>query len=183
MIRFLSDLSQPMSRGLLRCHTLTVLVSKDPRTYGIQPVTLRALERRGLVEQAQDKRARPVWKPSARGARLITTEEPRLLAARSQRGYTAEPYEAVFDEPEAVDHTTQERFSDQGRETDQLRHAGVGEAILDSLKRERDRRNLLVAHANRTGLDLRAGIKMIDRGIACLEREIRQQAGKLRHAA
>lgn len=103
----LSDLTPAMSRALVRCHTMTVTTA-EPTARGVRKRTLAALLRHGLIEQGRDSRARPVWRPTARGMVVITTEEPCLLtyAARPRgtvRGYTNDPALAMPDEPEAVD--------------------------------------------------------------------------------
>jgi hypothetical protein len=102
-----------MSRALVRCLGTVVPVDSD---HGIHSATIAALRRHDLIEEARDKRARRVWKPTTQGMRIIQTEPPKLLAARSQRGYTTEPAEALFDEPEAVDDKTANGFAKDSQE-------------------------------------------------------------------
>jgi hypothetical protein len=104
--RYLSDMPERMSVALLRCHTTIVHVG-DHTNKGITTTTIQALIRRDLLTEGRDRRARKTWKPSHAGLTLIGTEEPRLLAAHTHKGYTTVPALAMFDEPEAVDDQTQ----------------------------------------------------------------------------
>lgn len=108
--QYLSDLPPTMSRALVRTQALIVLAT-DQHPAGIHHQTIQALHRHGLIQQTRDGRQRLVWRPTPRGTDLIAREEPRLLALRSQRGYTTRYREAILDEPEAIDEATCNRFA------------------------------------------------------------------------
>jgi len=117
MYHSLDDLSPNMAQALIRMHTDVVLIDGGLEKHKIHKLTLRALVRHRLVEHGRDKRARPSWKPSAQGLKVIATEAPRLLAARSQRGYTTVPALAMSDEPEAVSDVWLVKFQKDSEQT------------------------------------------------------------------
>lgn len=197
--RFLADLSPRMSQALVRCHTLTVLAVTDPdspggpASFGIHRATLAALIGHDLIDQQRDKRARPVWKPTARGLVIIRAEEPRYLARSSDHldhdgadaipGYTTDAAMAMFPDPgEAVDEITQARITAKGRDDHAARRAGVDDLLLAELQRDRARRQELVRIANERGIQVRDELRMVDRAVASLERKIRAQTGNRRAA-
>ena len=49
---------------------------------------------------------------------LDASHRPRLLAARSQHGYTADPREALPEEPEAIDRATLDHYAKEARDAD-----------------------------------------------------------------
>lgn len=70
--------------------------------------------------------------------RIIRTREqpPRLLAKRSQYGYTTRTEQAMTDEPEVIDEDAQHRISNRAREIDAVRRAEhLAEAKAKSLAR------------------------------------------------
>jgi hypothetical protein len=160
--RFLADLTPAMSQALTRCYATLILIDAQ---HGISPRTLIALTRRQLLQEARDKRARRVWKPTSLGVSILTADEPRLLAAQSQRGYTTEPWEALPDEPEAIDNATLEDFAARNQARHQARQA---QRPLDERLRE-----LLDDQAR--------GVSVSRNDLAAIERRI--QAAERKRAA
>jgi hypothetical protein len=106
------------------------------------------------------------------------TAAPRYLAPTGRgddRGYTTVMAQAIADEPEAVDETMQRRISDQGREYDEMRAAGVDELLIDGLRKLRTQRHEFVTVAGERGINVRDEIRMLDRAQASLERKIHDQ--------
>lgn len=176
----LEELTPKMARGLVRCQATTVLVAEVERS-GIHPSTMAALIRHGLVEQGQDARARPVWRPSPRGAQIIARAAPRLLAARSQHGYTTRASQAMHAEPEVLDPSAVEL--ERARDAHEARRAGVDEQLLEKLGKLRAHRQLLQQAAFSRGIDVRSEMRMMDRAQDGVERKIREQRAALRKAA
>lgn len=72
----------------------------------------------------------------------ILQAEPNLLARYSQYGYTSNPAQAMFGEPEAVNTVELERISQDARQTWEQRLAALRGHILDeasALERSADR--------------------------------------------
>ena len=166
-LRVLADLTPAMSRALVRCYAAVIQVDSD---HGIHPATITALRRHGLIEEARDKRARRVWKPTAQGMHIIGTQEPRLLEARSQRGYTTEPAQALPDEPEAIEAAVLEYFTADAHE----RFTGLPGRREEALRRRaRSLANRLRQEAVaglRAGLDVSAELDHLEQHLALLER-------------
>jgi hypothetical protein len=162
--RTLEELPPKMASVLLRMHTQTILTRDADADHGISPNTLAALKRHGLIEEGRDKRARPVWKPSGRGLSVLSTESPRLLAARSQKGYTTRPAEAMRDEPEAVSEVWLKRFGEQAQDAIPQGDVGVWVRERKELVRALD---ALEAVGNRSVArqvrQIRDRIRVIDR--------------------
>jgi hypothetical protein len=173
--RFLADLPPAMSKALVRCHTQVVLVRDDHRVHGVRTQTINALVRHELIEEKPDKRARPSWKPTANGLRVIKAEEPRLLAARSQRGYTAELGQAVFDEPEAIDEKTLNEYAKANGERFAAVRAGVDQDLFGQQRSLKDRLAELERLALARGVNARSELRLVERGLDALERKIRDQ--------
>lgn len=85
----------------------------------------------------------------------------RLLARRSQHGYTANHYQAMSDEPEAVDEQAQEQITKQGREAHDLRNA-ERLALMESKSVARRVRQELV-EAVRAGQDIHEFLSVVRR--------------------
>lgn len=128
--RYLTDLSPTMSRALVRCHTMTIVVANGFKAYGIQTTTGNALARHSLIEHGQDKRARIVWKPTGRGVSIITADPPMLLAARSEHGYTSDLSKSMVGEPEAVDSHTQRWYTADAEDRFKSQQQGRRELAL-----------------------------------------------------
>lgn len=173
--RYLSDLSPAMAKGLMRCHGATVVVSRGFPTYGISVNTGAALVRHTLIDKAHDKRSRWVWKPTSRGLGLIMADEPRLLASRSQYGYTAEPAQALLDEPEAPPAAVVEQFARVNRERFEAVRAGADERLFDEQRSLEQRLHLLKRVALERGIDTRSELRLVERALDALERKIRTQ--------
>jgi hypothetical protein len=174
--RYLSDLTPKMSTALIRCHTDVVLVGKHD-TKGISTPTINALVRRELVAEGRDKRARRTWKPSTIGLVLISTEEPRFLAAQSQKGYTTNPALAMFGEPEAVDDATLGEFAVSNNGRHKAIKAGADQALFAEQRTLEDRLATLKRVAFERGIDTRSELRIVERGLDALERKIRAQRG------
>lgn len=125
--RYLSDMPDKARTALVRCHHDTVKVRDVDDHQEIDARTLNLLFTRDLLEKGRDNKLREVYKPTVSGLRLILADEPRLLAAKSQRGYVLPGHElgqvngAMVGEPEAIDHITQERFTAEAWSEDQSR--------------------------------------------------------------
>lgn len=171
--RFLEDLSPAMGRALVRCATRPVLVA-DPAAAGVKPVTVDALVRHGLLVERRDKRARPVWRPSERGAAILVASRPRLLAARSQYGYVSEPADALPDEPEAVDR-------DDRLAREQRRHDS-DEGLLAGRRELEEELGELRRLAAERGVDIRNDLRVISARVERIRRRVREQRDGARRA-
>lgn len=143
---------------------------------GIRAQTHGALVRHGLVVEAETKkRAKAddgswvakgtlIWRPSLLGARVLRTEEPRLLAAASDALYTSDPSEALADDAgQAVSEAEQQRFSDQAGIADNLRRGKADEQLL-SERADLGRRLLNAkALARERNVDIRDQLRVIGR--------------------
>lgn len=175
-IHTLQDLTPNMERALIRCATLTVPCD---RTQGgpissIHPATVKALERHELIEQARDKRARPCWKPTARGRALLTVDQPRFLHRRVHRGYTTEPQFAIPGEPEAVDATTQDWITARA-DRDHEQWAAIEKARREQLELD-ERLRMAIESARLAGVDVGRQELSILRRIESLESKVRRLA-------
>jgi hypothetical protein len=86
----LDELTEPMRAALRRAEAHGIPVS-NPRSAGVQPATIAALERHGLIaKRATHKQPRPVWRPTDVGRGLLAAPVPqeRRFLARGV-GYTA----------------------------------------------------------------------------------------------
>ena len=94
----LADLTPAMQAALIRAHTQG-LPCTDP---GVHPRTVQALQTRGLIHRRTSQKGRTSWRATDTGRGLVCMHVPRLLAARSQYGYTHRPSQAMWQEPEAA---------------------------------------------------------------------------------
>lgn len=106
-VRYLSQLGERTQHWLLVCHTQVLEVSED----AIPAVTLRILLSRGLIAERTTKTKKKAWGTTEAGRRLIETEEPRLLAQRSERGYTNLSSRAMPGAGQAVSDSEQARMT------------------------------------------------------------------------
>jgi hypothetical protein len=165
-----AELSEPMQRALRRA--ASGIPAARPRTVGVQPATLTALARMGLVvERVHRKRGR-VWKTTERGLGLLSTERQQFLHQRAHRPYTDDPAQAARDAGEVVDETTLAGFRRNAHATEHDR--------LERLLAERqrlqvhERMRLLVADAAARGveLDSHPTMRLIRRKLQDLEGEV-----------
>jgi hypothetical protein len=131
---------------------------------------VRAARRRSRRSRLNtDARYVAAVEDSERERRRRATERPRLLARRSEHGYTDRPHAALPHEPEAVDAVTQKRITDRAhRRADDRQRAAWREAsaqIADALARLRSGRldpkytsTLRVIERARARLDQQVGI-------------------------
>lgn len=171
--RFLEDLSPAMGRALVRCSAQPVLVA-DPAAAGLKPATIAALERHGLIVQRRDKRSRPVWRPSNRGAEVLRASRPRLLAARSQYGYVADPADALPEEPEAMGR-------EDGLAREQRRHL-ADELLLAQRAELEDELRELRRVALERGVDIRNDLRVIAARVERIRQRVREQRDGARRA-
>jgi len=120
-LHHVDNLHPDLAHALTRLATNVVLVDGGLEKHHISPRVFARLSKRGLVEKGRDKRARPTWRPSAYGQRILATEVPRFLAQKSQRGYVTDPRLAMAGEPEAVDAATQERLTSEAADRSHVR--------------------------------------------------------------
>jgi hypothetical protein len=66
----------------------------------VHPLTVIALEEKGLLLLTVNRKKRPTWRPTEEGKRLAMTHEPKLL--RRGYGYTPRGRDAILGEPEAA---------------------------------------------------------------------------------
>lgn len=83
----------------------------------------------------------------------------RLLAARSEIGYTSVVKLALPGEPEAVDREEQQRLTDRAREAARARQAGMRRDTLAELRREYLHHRAMTVHLERE-------IKKLERKLA-----------------
>lgn len=131
--RYLTDLTKAQAQWLTRCANGPVLINGP-----IPAVTVAALTRKQLIQEGRDRRARPVWQPTETGLALLHAHEPRLLAARSEHGYTTDPARALPGEPEAIPAADLAHYTRQARDRDHARnieHLQLDDAnrILDQI--------------------------------------------------
>jgi hypothetical protein len=106
-VRYLSQLAERTQHWLLVCHTQVLEVDAD----AIPAVTLRILLSRGLIAERTTKSNKKAWRTTEAGRLLIETEEPRLLAQRSERGYTNLSSRAMPGAGQAVSDSEQARMT------------------------------------------------------------------------
>jgi hypothetical protein len=93
-------------------------------------------------------------------------DPPRLLHKHSEHGYTQHPHEALTDEPEAVDHDTQQRLTHEA----QLRHTQRQRELWhDSRGRLLENLDLVQQHL---GSDVAHELRAIRREIDRIERRL-----------
>jgi hypothetical protein len=172
--RYITDMPERASTALVRCHSDVVLVGKHEEK-GITTRTLNVLVTRELISEGRDKRARRAWKPTEHGITLLTTEVPRLLAARSHKGYTTIPALALSNEPEAVDERTLNRFAEVNNTRHAVIKAGGDQELFTQHRSLEHRLHMLKRVALERGIDTRSEMRIVERGLDALERKIRGQ--------
>jgi hypothetical protein len=129
--RYLSDMPDRARVALERCHTDHVYIGHHA-THHIATRTINVLIVRTLITESRDKRSKKIWRPSHTGLQLLTREEPRLLAAKLQRGYTTNTALAAMGEPEAVDAQFQRYLTADAHD----RHQGLPGRRQEHLRNE-----------------------------------------------
>ena len=158
--RYLTDLTRQQARWLTACANGPVLINGP-----IPNVTVQALRRKGLIVEGRDRRARPVWQPTPAGVQLLRAHEPRLLAARSEHGYTSNPAKALPGEPEAIPTTDLAHYTRQGRERDQARATNTTTQLRQQL-------DTITETANRQGININRDRFVIEQRLARIERKL-----------
>jgi hypothetical protein len=101
-IEILSDL--PLAQRQALCQALMRgIIPKRIGTedrHEVHPLTVIALEEKGLLLLTGNRKKRPTWRPTEEGKRLAMTHEPKLL--RRGYGYTPRNRDALIGEPEAA---------------------------------------------------------------------------------
>jgi len=158
--RFLTDLTRQQARWLTACANGPVLIN------GPAPaVTVAALKRKGLIIEGRDRRARPVWQPTPAGTALLHAHEPRLLAQRSEHGYTHDPARALPNEPEAIPTTDLAHYTRQARQRDTARATNTTAGLRNQLATIADT-------ANRKGINIGRDRFVIEQRINSIERKL-----------
>ena len=158
--RYLADLTRQQARWLTACANGPVLINGP-----IPAVTVAALERKGLIVEGRDRRARPVWQPTPAGHELLRAHEPRLLAQRSEHGYTHDPSRALPGEPEAIPTQDLDHYTRQARTHDQQRATNTAAGLRHQL-------NTLHAHAHQQGINIGRDRFVIEQRIERIERKL-----------
>ena len=158
--RFLTDLTRAQAKWLTACANGPVLLNGP-----IPAVTRDALQRKQLIQEGRDRRARPVWQPTPAGQQLLRAHEPRLLAARSEHGYTSNPAKALPGEPEAIPTTDLAHYTRQGRERDQARATNTTTQLRQQL-------DTITETANRQGININRDRFVIEQRLARIERKL-----------
>lgn len=158
--RYLTDLTRQQARWLTACANGPVLI-----TGPIPAVTVQALQRKQLIQEGRDRRARPVWQPTTAGLALLRAHEPRLLAQRSEHGYTHDPSRALPGEPEAIPAQDLQHYTVRARARDQTR-------ATDSTTDLRNHLTELTAHADRQGININRDRFVIEQRINSIERKL-----------
>lgn len=150
------ELSKPMQRALRRA--VDGIPAARPRTMGVQPSTLAALARLGLIRERVHRKRGRIWKVTDRGRGLLTTESQLFLHRRAHRPYTDDPDQAASDAGEVVDETTLAGFRRHAHATE---HADL-ERLLAERKRlpVAERMRIIAGEAAARGVDLGADPKM-----------------------
>ena len=105
---------------------------------------------------------------------LDVSHRPRLLAARSQHGYTADPREALPEEPEAVSSEVLKSFAAENRARFEGQR-GDRQHREEAKKIGRRARELRL-RAARQGLDVAAEVRGIERQLDAIEQKLKQRA-------
>lgn len=96
---------------------------------------------------------------------LDTTAQPRLLALQSERGYTAQPAQALPEEPEAVDAATQAAISRAASTRDDeiraARRRATAQDVADQAATLAPILDQLARRAERDGIDVRDDLRMM----------------------
>jgi len=158
--RYLTDLTKPQAQWLTRCANGPVLINGP-----IPAVTAAALARKQLIVEGRDRRARPVWQPTETGLALLHAHEPRLLAARSEHGYTTDPARALPGEPEAIPTADLAHYTRQARERDQARATNTTTQLRQQL-------DTITETANRQGININRDRFVIEQRLARIERKL-----------
>ena len=130
-----------------------------------QPADIGFRKRQNLKSPAMHRRIAPVHREQH------GREQGRLLAARSELGYTTSPHLAMPDEPEAVDAAAQEAITRAANIRDEERRMKEHNATLDLPFAERVRR--LAAAAAAGQLDPQ-DMRLLELRIRKLRRKIAQ---------
>lgn len=158
--RYLADLTKHQARWLTACANGPVLIGGP-----IPAVTCAALLRKHLIVEGRDRRARPVWQPTETGLALLHAHEPRLLAARSEHGYTTDPARALPGEPEAIPTADLAHYTRQARERDQARATNTTTQLRQQL-------DTITETANRQGININRDRFVIEQRLARIERKL-----------
>ena len=165
-----AELSEPMQKALRRA--VVGIPAARPRTVGVQPATLTALARMGLVVERMHRKRGRLWKATERGHGLLATESQLFLHRRAHRPYTDDPAQAASDAGEVVDANTLAGFRRSAHATEhaQLEHLLAERQRLPLHERVR----LLAGDAAARGVDLDAdpAMRLIRRKIADLEKQV-----------
>ena len=158
--RYLADLTKHQARWLTACANGPVLIGGP-----IPAVTCAALLRKHLIVEGRDRRARPTWQPTETGLALLHAHEPRLLAARSEHGYTTDPARALPGEPEAIPTADLAHYTRQARERDQARATNTTTQLRQQL-------DTITETANRQGININRDRFVIEQRLARIERKL-----------
>ena len=158
--RYLTDLTRQQARWLTACANGPVLIGGP-----IPAVTCAALLRKHLIREGRDRRARPTWQPTETGLALLHAHEPRLLAARSEHGYTTDPARALPGEPEAIPTADLAHYTRQARERDQARATNTTTQLRQQL-------DTITETANRKGININPDRHIIEQRLARIERKL-----------
>ena len=158
--RYLTDLTRQQASWLTACANGPVLINGP-----IPNVTVQALRRKGLIVEGRDRRARPTWQPTETGLALLHAHEPRLLAARSEHGYTTDPARALPGEPEAIPTADLAHYTRQARERDQARATNTTTQLRQQL-------DTITETANRQGININRDRFVIEQRLARIERKL-----------
>jgi hypothetical protein len=123
----------------------------------------------------QRQRARRTWKATHAGITLIQTEEPRLLAAQLHKGYTTNPHLAAQGEPEAVDPVTLDQYAQTNNQRHTAIKNGLDQEVFAQQRTLEQRLWELKRIAHERGVNVRAELRIVERGLDALETKIRGQ--------
>jgi hypothetical protein len=98
---------------------------------------------------------------------VVATDPIRLLAARSEHGYTDKQRDAVTDEPEAVSATVQRQITEQAARDKSERARAVWREHRDAM-----RQHIEQLTAERLGLDLRDDLRVLARQVERIDRRL-----------
>lgn len=103
----------------------------------------------------------------------MAADPPRLLDKRAGRNYTSDPAMAMYREPEAVDETTQQRYSDEARR--RFADSRADELFLREARSRSVRLRNAQNEIRRLDLDARRELGVIDAQIDLIGRKAAQR--------
>jgi hypothetical protein len=96
--RLFAEFTQRQQDFLLLATTQGVALDHDLAS----PARVKALLDAGLIHKRTSRKGRSSWRTTDEGRAIVMAHVPKLLARRSQYGYTHMPHRAMFGEPEAA---------------------------------------------------------------------------------